>query len=119
VFEKSSYPARQAPHHQLDHRELQQHFTRLHLALIVIAQAALPGIVNLSSSCEVWHTRRMNTPASDNCYKNPRFPAEIISHGVWLYVQFCLSYRDVEERHCQVTWEAPKKHPLGSYFGRR
>jgi len=23
-------------------------------------------------------------------------PAEIISHGVWLYYLFCLSYRDVE-----------------------
>jgi putative transposase len=38
----------------------------------------------------------MNTPAS-NRYKNHRFPAEIISHGVWLYYRFCLSYRDVEE----------------------
>jgi putative transposase len=45
----------------------------------------------------VWHTRRMNTSASDNRYKNHRFPAEIISHGVWLYYRFCLSYRDVEE----------------------
>jgi hypothetical protein len=113
VFEKSSYTSRQAPHHQPDHRELQQRFTRLHLALIVFAQAGLPGIVNLSSSCEVWHTRRMNTPASDNRYKDHRFPAEIISHGVWLYFRFCLSYRDVEERHCQGNWEAPKKLPLG------
>ena len=30
-------------------------------------------------------------------YKNHRFPAEIISHGVWLYYRFSLSYRDVEE----------------------
>ena len=30
-------------------------------------------------------------------YKHHRFPAEIISHGVWLYFRFCLSYRDVEE----------------------
>jgi putative transposase len=30
-------------------------------------------------------------------YKNRRFPIEIISHAVWLYFQFCLSYRDVEE----------------------
>jgi hypothetical protein len=49
------------------------------------------GIVNLSSRCEVWHTRRMKTPASDNRYKNHRFPAEIISHGVWLYFRFCLT----------------------------
>jgi putative transposase len=39
----------------------------------------------------------MNTPTSINSYKNHRFPAEIISHGVWLYYRFCLSYRDVEE----------------------
>ena len=38
----------------------------------------------------------MNTPAT-NRYKNHRFPAEIISHAVWLYFRFCLSYRDVEE----------------------
>jgi putative transposase len=39
-----------------------------------------------------------------------RFPAEIISHGVWLYYRFCLSYRDVEEllfaRGITVTYEA-------------
>jgi putative transposase len=71
------------------------------------------GIVNLSSSWEVWHTRRMNTPAADNRYKNHRFPAEIISHGVWLYFRFCLSYRDVEEllfaRGILVTYEAIRK----------
>jgi putative transposase len=30
-------------------------------------------------------------------YKRHRFPAEIISHAVWLYSRFLLSYRDVEE----------------------
>jgi hypothetical protein len=30
-------------------------------------------------------------------YKHHRFPGEIISHGVWLYYRFDLSYRDVEE----------------------
>ena len=30
-------------------------------------------------------------------YHRRRFPAEIISHCVWLYFRFCLSYRDVEE----------------------
>ena len=39
----------------------------------------------------------MNTP-SINCYKNHRFPVEIIRHAVWLYFRFCLCYRDVEER---------------------
>jgi hypothetical protein len=40
----------------------------------------------------------MNTSAPTHPYKHHRFPAEIISHGVWLYYRFCLSYRDVEVR---------------------
>jgi putative transposase len=52
----------------------------------------------------------MNTSAPSNPYKHHRFPAEIISHGVWLYFRFCLSYRDVEEllfaRGILVTYEA-------------
>jgi putative transposase len=39
----------------------------------------------------------MNTSPAPNLYKRHRFPAEIISHCVWLYFRFCLSYRDVEE----------------------
>jgi putative transposase len=54
----------------------------------------------------------MNTPSTDR-YKNHRFPAEIISHGVGLYFRFCLSYRDVEEllfaRGIIVTYEAIRK----------
>jgi putative transposase len=54
----------------------------------------------------------MNTP-SINRYKNHCFPAEIISHGVWLYFRFCLRYRDVEEllfaRGIIVTYEAIRK----------
>ena len=30
-------------------------------------------------------------------YRRHRFPGEIISHAVWLYSRFLLSYRDVEE----------------------
>jgi putative transposase len=45
-----------------------------------------------------------------NPYKRHRFPAEIISHCVWLYFRFCLSYRDVEElmadRGVTLTYEA-------------
>jgi putative transposase len=45
-----------------------------------------------------------------NSYKRHRFPAEIISHCVWLYFRFCLSYRDVEElmaeRGIILTYEA-------------
>src|SRR5262249_27597237 len=39
----------------------------------------------------------MTPPAHTERYKNHRFPGEIISHGVWLYDRFPLSYRDVEE----------------------
>ena len=52
----------------------------------------------------------MPPPATPERYKHHRFPAEIISHGVWLYDRFCLSYRDVEEllfvRGMIVTYEA-------------
>ena len=34
---------------------------------------------------------------SPSLYRRHRFPAEIISHCVWLYFRFNLSYRDVEE----------------------
>ena len=30
-------------------------------------------------------------------YRGYRFPPEIISHAVWLYYRFALSYRDVQE----------------------
>jgi putative transposase len=39
----------------------------------------------------------MTTASSSPSYKGYRFPAEIISHAVWLYYRFPLSYRDVEE----------------------
>src|SRR5215813_5519753 len=55
----------------------------------------------------------MNTAAPANRYKNHRFPTEIISHAVWLYFRFCLSFRDVEEllfeRGVSVTYEAIRK----------
>jgi putative transposase len=35
--------------------------------------------------------------SSSNRYMNHRFPAEILSRGIWLYYRFCLSYWDVEE----------------------
>ena len=30
-------------------------------------------------------------------YREHRFPAEIISHAVWLYHRFTMSFRDVED----------------------
>jgi putative transposase len=69
-------------------------------------------IERLVSARLVCDTRLMSTPPT-NRYKNHRFPAEIISHGVWLYFRFCLSYRDVEEllfaRGIMVTYEANRK----------
>ena len=32
-----------------------------------------------------------------NPYMRHRFPAEVISHAVWLYHRFTLSFRDIEE----------------------
>ena len=46
----------------------------------------------------------MTVPATPERYKHHRFPAEIISHGVWLYYRFCLS--DVrDEAH---SWNGGK-----------
>ena len=35
--------------------------------------------------------------AKTSSYHGYRFPPEIISHAVWLYYRFCLSFRDVED----------------------
>src|SRR5262245_40984638 len=55
----------------------------------------------------------MTLPTASERYKNHRFPGEIISHGVWLYYRFTLSYRDVEEllfeRGITVSHEAVRK----------
>ena len=49
-------------------------------------------------------------PVDPAVYRRHRFPAEIISHAVWLYFRFHLSHRDVEEllaeRGIQVSYEA-------------
>src|ERR1700719_4688627 len=46
-------------------------------------------------------------------YKGYRFPPEIISHAVWLYFRFSLSFRDVEEllarRGIVVTYETVRQ----------
>lgn len=75
--------------------------------------AWLSGIVRLvlvyrdrGNLCD---TRRMHPTTADSSYKGRRFPHEIISHAVWLYFRFSLSYRDVEallaERGIVVTYE--------------
>jgi len=53
----------------------------------------------------------MSTSAS--LYRRHRFPTEIISHCVWLYFRFALSYRDVEEilavRGVTLTYETVRE----------
>jgi transposase-like protein len=48
-------------------------------------------------------------PSELPSYRGYRYPAEIISHAVWLYFRFSLSLRDVEEllaeRGVTVTYE--------------
>jgi putative transposase len=61
----------------------------------------------------MWQSCGMNTLPATTTSKNHRFPVEIISHAVWLYFRFCLSFRDVEEilleRGVSVTSEAIRK----------
>jgi putative transposase len=58
-------------------------------------------------------------------YHGYRFPAEIISHCVWLYFRFCLSFRDVQEmmleRGVQVSHETIRLWCLkfGAEYARR
>ncbi len=46
-------------------------------------------------------------------YPSCRFPPEIISHAVWLYNRFCLSFRDVEDLLAEwgvtVSYEAIRR----------
>jgi putative transposase len=55
----------------------------------------------------------MTTLTTATPYKGHRFPQEIISHAVWLYYRFSLSYRDVEEllaeRGIVVTYETVRQ----------
>ena len=45
----------------------------------------------------------MTTPACPS-YAGYRFPAEIISHAVWLYFRFPLSLRMVDELLATICW---------------
>jgi len=51
----------------------------------------------------------MKTHPTAPSYKGFRFPPEIISHAIWLYFRFSLSFRDGEELLAQrgivVTYE--------------
>ena len=58
-------------------------------------------------------------------YHGYRFPPEIISHAVWLYHRFCLSFRDAEDllaqRGITVTYETIRHwcHTFGADYARR
>jgi hypothetical protein len=58
----------------------------------------------------------MKTHESAPDYTGYRFPPEIISHAVWLYFRFSLSFRDVEELLAQrgivVTYETVRQWGL-------
>src|SRR5882724_8874439 len=60
------------------------------------------------------HTSEMTT--SESRYHRHRFPAEIISHCVWLYFRFSLSLCDVEElmssRGVSLTYETVREQCL-------
>ena len=59
---------------------------------------------------DVFVIRNRGVVAKPASYPRHRFPAEIISHAVWLYHVFSLSLRDVElilaERGVVVTHES-------------
>ena len=59
--------------------------------------------------------------STPNPYSGYRYPTEIISHAVWLYFRFALSYRDVEEilaaRGVIISYEAVRQWCLK--FGQR
>jgi putative transposase len=67
----------------------------------------------LAEKQNLWHTDGMKTITSAPNYKGFRFPPEIISHAVWLYFRFSLSFRDVEELLAQrgivVTYETMRQ----------
>ena len=58
-------------------------------------------------------------------YRGFRFPPDIISHAVWLYYRFCLSFRDVEdllaERGVIVSYETIRQwcRKFGTDYARK
>ena len=75
-------------------------------------QACLLGLFDptsprsVLSSCDALSNNR----GMESLYRGYRFPPKIISHAVWLYHRFTLSFRDVEdllaERGIVVSYEA-------------
>ena len=42
-------------------------------------------------------------------YRGHRSPPEIISHAVWLYHRFCLSFRDVEDLLARRVYRSSRR----------
>ena len=64
-------------------------------------------------------------PSQSPSYHGYRFPPEIISHAVWLYHRFCVSFRDVEDLLAQrgvTVWHETIRHwcqTFGLEYARR
>ena len=75
----------------------------------------MDGIVRLRARVAQWANEQ-----PPPIYHGYRFPSEIISHAVWLYYRFALSFRDVEDllaqRGITVTYETIRQWCLT--FGR-
>ena len=62
---------------------------------------------------------------NQSCYHGYRYPPDIISHAVWLYHRFALSFRDVEEllaeRGVVVTYETVRQwcQKFGPHYARK
>jgi hypothetical protein len=72
------------------------------------------GRLDPTSPAVPWmHAPMTSAPAHFDLYRGYRFPAEVISHAVWLYARFALSYRDVEEllaeRGIHVSYETVRR----------
>ena len=78
------------------------------------------GIVKLKPG---WQSGPMTSRSPS--YHGYRFPPEIISHAVWLYHRFCLSFRDAEDllaqRGVTVTYETIRQwcQRFGPVYARR
>ncbi len=72
--------------------------------------------------CE-WDSSAMKN--SKNIYSGYRYPKEIISHAVWLYYRFTLSFRDIDEilavRGVVETYETIRQWCMkfGQVYGKR
>ncbi|MDX6530955.1 MAG: hypothetical protein QOH41_3245 [Blastocatellia bacterium] len=63
----------------------------------MLPQLCQQGIVRLATKGSQTDFATPLMRISVSLYHRHRFPAQIISHCVWLYFRFALSFRDVEE----------------------